>query len=155
MTAVQTITTTVILFGVFSVFIGLLYLVQRRIVVPELTATHTRRRQSLRDYVKKQQQRPRKVPVRTTVPAVPVPPYQPQQRDITKHRPLDEKQEKVIRKMLNDGYSGNEIFTLMRGDRSARLGEISEIKAQLDSERLAALIASQDTTPIPPMEPVP
>lgn len=154
MTAVGIMATTIILFGVFSVFIGLLYLVQRRIVVPELQTLHQRRRQSLRNYVKKQRLQPRNRAVRTSIPAVPVPTYQPHERDIIKHRPVDDKQERVIRRMLNDGYSANDVFTLMRGDRTARLGEIREIKNQLESERLAALIASHDPTPIPPMEPV-
>lgn len=81
----------------------------------------------------------------------------PPMRDIIKTGPLTESQAKVVRKLLEKGASANDLFTLLGGDRNQRLAEIREIRAELDSERLATELAklSPDKTPVPPMEPVP
>ncbi len=135
---------------------------EARAAARRVASLHTTlRRVAHRDMLRRRAMKARK---RSTIPAYhqAIPPAvhtntTPQGRDIIKTAPLTDVQCKVVQKLLEKGASANDLYALLGGDRNARLAEIREIRAVLNSERLAAEIAplTSNQEPIPPMEPLP
>lgn len=125
--------------------------------IPAYAAIHRRaiHRLTYKQFIKRRVRASAVVRVRHT--ARPIPADQSLQRDITKHRPLTDKQEPLVIELLQAGWSANKILTLVGGDRNLRLAEMREIRHGLDAARLAAMIARHEPTPpeLLHMEPVP
>jgi hypothetical protein len=91
-----------------------------------------------------------------------VPPYRPivladritEPRDITAYRPLDAEQQAHVRRLIAMGDSNNSIYSVFKGTRARRLAEITEIRAAVDAESLAKVLARPEIA-VPDREPIP
>jgi hypothetical protein len=166
MTAVQQGVFFVVATIGMSIFIGVLWLLQRRWGLepeaPALTGLPSKRRQNLRqqhlarlrDIRRKRANRLQRTTEPVREPGNVVPPNHHLTRDITKTPDLTAEQRTVIRSLLEHDISGNQIFTLLGGTRTIRLKQIAEIRAEIQAERLARELANP-AIEVPALEPIP
>jgi hypothetical protein len=87
---------------------------------------------------------------RITVPAVSVSPEPApvavMSSDASRYIPLSEIQQERVRELIGLGWSNNKIYSLLLGTRDKRMAEIKAVRADVDAESLARMIAKADIT---------